>query len=73
MGDIIDKAQQYDEFHRERAVDACLTSLRQAAAHAPVIDCIDCGEEIPEARRRAVPTAARCIGCQEKHERRTRN
>ena len=26
--------------------------------------CEDCGEEIPEARRRAVPGVRRCIACQ---------
>ncbi len=37
---------------------SCLTrgeSLRQ---------CEDCGEEIPEARRRAVPGVRRCVECQ---------
>jgi phage/conjugal plasmid C-4 type zinc finger TraR family protein len=26
--------------------------------------CEDCGEKIPEARRRAVPGVRRCVGCQ---------
>ena len=26
--------------------------------------CLDCGEPIPEARRRAVPEATRCVACQ---------
>ena len=26
--------------------------------------CVDCGAEIGEERRRALPTAARCISCQ---------
>jgi phage/conjugal plasmid C-4 type zinc finger TraR family protein len=30
--------------------------------------CIDCGEEIPEARRRAVPGCRRCVDCQSLHE-----
>lgn len=28
------------------------------------LDCEDCGEEIPEARRKALPSAIRCIKCQ---------
>ena len=28
-------------------------------------DCEDCGEQIPAARRKALPTATRCVGCQE--------
>lgn len=27
-------------------------------------ECEDCGEPIPEARRRAVPGVRRCVGCQ---------
>lgn len=27
-------------------------------------DCVECGEEIPEARRRALPGAHTCIACQ---------
>ena len=27
-------------------------------------DCIECGEDIPEARRKAVPGVQLCIGCQ---------
>ncbi len=28
-------------------------------------DCVDCGEDIPEARRNAIPGVQRCISCQE--------
>jgi phage/conjugal plasmid C-4 type zinc finger TraR family protein len=28
-------------------------------------ECEDCGEAIPEARRRAVPGVTRCVACQE--------
>lgn len=31
--------------------------------------CEDCGDEIPEARRLAVPGCQRCVFCQEKAER----
>ncbi|MEM8142021.1 TraR/DksA C4-type zinc finger protein [Morganella morganii] len=33
-------------------------------------DCEDCGEPIPQARRRAAPGCSRCIDCQDRHERR---
>ena len=32
-------------------------------------DCVICGEEIPEARRKALPSANRCISCQSASER----
>lgn len=34
--------------------------------------CIDCGEEIPEKRRAAIPGCTRCIDCQTEFERRHR-
>jgi phage/conjugal plasmid C-4 type zinc finger TraR family protein len=34
-----------------------------------MIDCEDCGREIPPARRQATPGCKRCINCQEKLER----
>jgi phage/conjugal plasmid C-4 type zinc finger TraR family protein len=34
--------------------------------------CISCGEEIPEARRQAMPGCRRCIDCQTLYERRNR-
>jgi phage/conjugal plasmid C-4 type zinc finger TraR family protein len=35
-------------------------------------ECDECGEEIPEARRIAIPGVQRCIHCQEIFERRQR-
>lgn len=32
------------------------------------LDCEDCGEPIPEARREAVPGVRRCVACQEQHD-----
>lgn len=32
-------------------------------------ECEDCGEPIPEARRRAMPNARRCVACQEAADR----
>lgn len=32
-------------------------------------ECVDCGDSISFARLQAYPTAKRCLGCQEKHER----
>ena len=28
------------------------------------LECIDCGDEIPEKRRKAIPGCPRCINCQ---------
>ncbi len=33
-------------------------------------DCLDCGEEIPALRRKAVENAVRCTSCQDDHDKR---
>ncbi len=33
-------------------------------------DCLDCGEDIPELRRKAVKNAVRCKECQDDHDKR---
>lgn len=35
----------------------------------PGIDCLSCGEEIPEDRRRLLPGCCLCVDCQEDAER----
>lgn len=63
--DQFDKAQQLDALYLENAINAVLT----APEGVPGQDvCIDCGEEIPEKRRRAVPGCTRCLDCQQLHE-----
>ena len=65
MADEIDQAQALEERQRE------LSLGRQAAAMAGDgrEDCAVCGEPIGEERRRAMPSATRCIECQERRER----
>jgi RNA polymerase-binding protein DksA len=48
-----------------QSIDQAL--LRMRKQHYGV--CVDCGEDIAYARLAAFPTALRCIGCQERHER----
>ena len=35
-------------------------------------DCLDCGEDIPELRRKAMENAVRCKPCQDEHDQRGR-
>lgn len=48
--------------------DAGLKQARQQLCGAGCDDCVDCGRAILAARRAALPSAVRCIGCQEQHE-----
>lgn len=67
MADNADRATELME-HR------MATALRTRQAPPPPNtdpECDDCGDEIPAARRKALPWAARCIECQTIHERRS--
>ena len=55
-----------------RSLDAELDEIDQALSRIERGTyglCTDCGEPIDPARLRALPTAARCFRCQERHER----
>lgn len=44
--------------------DGVLTARARMPAGEGTADCVECGEEIPEARRRALPGARTCVPCQ---------
>ena len=48
--------------------DTITVGVSTARAHLPlgegVEHCVDCGDDIPEARRKALPGARNCISCQ---------
>jgi len=54
--------------------DTVMDGVMRARARMPAgegeILCVDCGDEIPEARRRALPGVRTCIVCQSAHDRR---
>jgi len=54
--------------------DTVTDAVLRARASLPSGDgstcCIECGEEIPEARRRALPGVRTCIACQSERDRR---
>ena len=49
--------------------DAVLRARRQLPQGESLHQCSECGAEIPEARRRAVPGVRLCVACQEGHDR----
>ena len=52
------------------AVAAVRRQLEKQAAEPSAEECEECGDEIPEARRLAVPGCKLCVFCKEKQERR---
>lgn len=64
--EIIDQANELEELQREAAI------ARHRINHNAVsaTHCCDCGDEIPDLRRKAVAGCQRCAECQEEEEER---
>lgn len=69
MADEADMAQDTEAKHLAAAL-ACARCRRVEAQefHGGRIVCRDCGEPIPAARLDILPTACRCVACQEEAE-----
>jgi len=65
--DIADRAQADEEQYMAARLAERLARVHEDAAGAEI--CADCGAEIPLERRRAVPSAIRCVVCQAYFER----
>lgn len=70
--DDFDRAQELEMIQRDEAV----ARTRARFADAPgtsgavtVLDCLECGKEIPEGRRKALPGVMVCMKCQDFFER----
>lgn len=61
---LFDLAEIRAEEEREAQIKRATASLKREGH----IECEDCGGEIAETRRRALPSARRCIHCQERFE-----
>lgn len=62
--DQLDIASELEESERANGVAIVRTALESQGAD----ECHDCGDTIPEARRKAAPWAVRCVYCQEVSE-----
>jgi phage/conjugal plasmid C-4 type zinc finger TraR family protein len=51
--------------------DAILAARARLAAGEGETHCVECGEEIPPARRKAIPSARTCVACQSERDART--
>lgn len=64
-----DREMGEQRVEQERA--AQVEALRNTLTRAGKTHCIDCEEMIEASRRIAMPSATRCITCQQKKERKT--
>lgn len=65
--DEADYAQQNEAQFIKMRIDRSRRILNRPANET--IECVDCGEAIPKARRKAMPGCTRCIACQALFER----
>jgi phage/conjugal plasmid C-4 type zinc finger TraR family protein len=66
--DDADAAQRREEYARNAAVEAARRSAAKILAGNGTDFCTDCDSFISVERRKAMPSATRCIDCQEIHE-----
>ena len=65
--DEVDRAQ----LEIERALESALAARgRPVLTRASALVCVECGCDIAEARRLAIPGVLRCVDCEERQERR---
>ena len=64
MADHIDTAQAHAERMTAQAITHHMAIQQRQAVTAGTQECVDCGDLIPEQRRKALPYATRCIECQ---------
>jgi len=48
----------------DTVIDGVLNARSRMPAGEGSAECVECGEDIPEARRRAMPGATTCVQCQ---------
>ena len=64
MEDIIDTAAEIEELQRNAALSAHRVNHNAVSA----THCVECEEELPEARRKAYPGCTMCVECQGEQE-----
>jgi phage/conjugal plasmid C-4 type zinc finger TraR family protein len=62
MPDEVDAATGYNEDFQAYVLEQ--QQRNREPANYTGTDCVDCGDEIPEERRKAQPGCRRCLSCQ---------
>lgn len=65
LADELDLVQRNIELETAALVETIVSRVRHGTGS---VSCIECGDEIPAARRDKVPNAQRCLYCQERFE-----
>lgn len=67
--DDIERAGELETFFNRQTIDAIRTTVVAGVLADGAEICEECGEQIPPARREAVPGCVLCVECQEMLER----
>jgi len=65
----MDDADRASDIELARVQKSLLSIKKELKFEPDDIYCIECGDEIPEERRHAMPNCIRCVTCQELDER----
>jgi phage/conjugal plasmid C-4 type zinc finger TraR family protein len=57
----------------DTVTDAVLRARARMPSGEGVTHCVECGDEIPQARRNALPGVRTCVACQSERDRRPAN
>lgn len=70
MNDFVDRANDTAQFTNDLAIRQHVIDHALPAQHVVdgVVECMDCGIEIPADRLAALPDCVRCIDCQTMYE-----
>ena len=63
-----DCGQAMESRFRDMALAAHFQRVKDEQTGMTFLNCIDCGDEIPQKRRENEPGCQRCVACQTKHE-----
>lgn len=67
--DQFDRAQALEMAQREEAIaNARFGALESIPGAVTALVCLECGCDIPQARREALPGVMRCVDCQQDFE-----
>lgn len=67
IGSAGDAAQEIAQDTVDNGVNAIRESMRASYGQVSLSHCKECGDEIPEGRRKAVPGVQYCVRCQDEH------
>lgn len=66
--DVLDQAQEIETLHRDAALAAHHAQRESQLIEGNEVICLDCQEPIGLRRLASLPTAVRCLECQQAHE-----